>query len=112
MPADNSIRFVVIVSADAEWRAVTELFPSATVEHTPFGEFFYYDSGQWRGVVMRGGWGKIDAAASAQYVLADGARSQSLILVRAAASQGRLRNSRPYWPTIRWFTTSTSKWAT
>jgi adenosylhomocysteine nucleosidase len=65
--ADDCIRFVVIVSADAEWRAVTELFPNATVERTPFGEFFYYNSGQWRGVVMRGGWGKIDAAASAQY---------------------------------------------
>jgi adenosylhomocysteine nucleosidase len=37
------------------------------MERTPYGEFFHHDSGASRGVVMRGGWGKIDAAASAQY---------------------------------------------
>jgi adenosylhomocysteine nucleosidase len=62
-----SLHFVVIVSADAEWRAVAELFSGSAMEQTPYGEFFYYDSGPSRGVVMRGGWGKIDGAASAQY---------------------------------------------
>jgi adenosylhomocysteine nucleosidase len=57
----------VIVSADAEWRAVAELFSGSAMERTPYGEFFYHDSGASRGVVMRGGWGKIDAAASTQY---------------------------------------------
>ncbi len=65
--ADDSLKFVVIVSADAEWRAVAELFSDSALERTPYGEFFYHDSGASRGVVMRGGWGKIDAAASAQY---------------------------------------------
>jgi adenosylhomocysteine nucleosidase len=63
----DSLQFVVIVSADAEWRAVAELFSGSAMERTPYGEFFYHDSGGSRGVVMRGGWGKIDAAASAQY---------------------------------------------
>ena len=68
MPTPNA--FLVIVSADAEWRAVTGLFPSSTMERTPFGECFHYDSGSWRGIVMHGGWGKVDAAASAQYGIA------------------------------------------
>jgi adenosylhomocysteine nucleosidase len=63
----DSLQFVVIVSADAEWRAVAQLFSGSAMERTPYGEFFYHDSGASRGVVMRGGWGKIDAAASAQY---------------------------------------------
>lgn len=65
--ASDSLQFVVIVSADAEWRAVAELFSRSAMKRTPYGEFFYYDSGASRGVVMQGGWGKIDAAASAQY---------------------------------------------
>jgi adenosylhomocysteine nucleosidase len=65
--ARDARAFVVIVSADAEWRAVVELFPSTAMGRTPYGEYFYHDSGASRGVVMRGGWGKIDAAASAQY---------------------------------------------
>jgi adenosylhomocysteine nucleosidase len=67
--AHDCFQFVVIVSADAEWRAVAELFSSSAMERTPYGEFFYHDSGASRGVVMRGGWGKIDAAASAQYCI-------------------------------------------
>jgi len=63
----DSLQFLVIVSADAEWRAVAELFSNSAMERTPYGEFFYHDSGASRGVVMRGGWGKIDAAGSAQY---------------------------------------------
>jgi len=68
--ADELLQFVVIVSADAEWRAVAELFPGATMERTPYGEYFHYNSGPWQGIVMHGGWGKVDAAASAQYAIA------------------------------------------
>lgn len=67
---DDSVPFLVIVSADAEWRAVAELFSSSTQERTPFGEYFHYNSGACRGIVMHGGWGKVDAAASAQYGIA------------------------------------------
>ena len=65
----DSLPFVVIVSADAEWRAVAKLFADSTTDRSPYGEFFYHDSGGSRGVVMQGGWGKIDAAASAQYAI-------------------------------------------
>ena len=65
----HSLQFVVIVSADAEWRAVAKLFSTSSMDRSPYGEFFYHSSGGWRGVVMHGGWGKIDAAASAQYAI-------------------------------------------
>jgi len=68
--ANDSLAFLVIVSADAEWRAVAGLFPSVPMKRTPFGEYFHYSSGAWQGIVMHGGWGKVDAAASAQYGIA------------------------------------------
>ena len=67
--ADASIRSVVIVSANAEWRVVRELFPKATMQRSPYGEFFLQDIAGRRAVVLQGGWGKIDAAASAQYAI-------------------------------------------
>jgi adenosylhomocysteine nucleosidase len=68
-PADDALQFVVLVSADAEWRAVAELFAGSGMERTPYGEFFSHRCGASRGVVMHGGWGKIDAAASTQYAI-------------------------------------------
>jgi adenosylhomocysteine nucleosidase len=65
----DPVQFVVIVSADAEWRAVAELLSGSAMDQTPYGEFVYQNSSGVQGVVMRGGWGKIDAAASAQYAI-------------------------------------------
>ncbi len=59
-------RAVVIVSADAEWRQVHKLFPSATYKKQLFGKYFHYDCDT---LIAQGGWGKISAAASAQYVV-------------------------------------------
>jgi adenosylhomocysteine nucleosidase len=61
------VDFVVIVSADGEWRGVRTLFAGVDLARTPYGECFDLVSGTWRGVVLHGGWGKIDAAGSAQY---------------------------------------------
>jgi len=64
---------VVIVSADAEWQVVRSLFPLAEVMSTPLGEWFAVelpagsDSESVR--FFHGGWGKIAAAASAQFVI-------------------------------------------
>ncbi len=70
---EQQVRAVVIISADIEWKAFRSLFPALSTGHTPYGE--------WTTVVMRvgaheesvaffqGGWGKIAAAASAQYAI-------------------------------------------
>jgi adenosylhomocysteine nucleosidase len=56
---------VVIVSCRFEWRATLALFPGAELQPSPFGDWFTAG-----GVIFfQGGWGKISAAASAQYVI-------------------------------------------
>ena len=66
-------RIVVLVSADAEWRAVRALWPDASVSPTPFGEWFVRDvdakAGRSPVVFFHGGWGKIAAAGSTQYAI-------------------------------------------
>jgi adenosylhomocysteine nucleosidase len=64
---------VVVVSADAEWHALRSLFPTIEASSTPLGEWFavrLLDGSDIGPVVFfHGGWGKIAAAASAQYVI-------------------------------------------
>jgi len=60
----------VLISADAEWRAIKEIFPQARIQPSPLGEWFETQVGAGRPVTFfHGGWGKIAAAASAQYVI-------------------------------------------
>lgn len=64
---------VVLVSADAEWRAVRALVPEATAARSPFGEWFLHEVGTAAGrrqvLLFHGGWGKIAAAGSTQYAI-------------------------------------------
>lgn len=60
---------VVIVSCGYEWQAVTGLFSSAKKERTPFGETFQPVRFPSEVVLVEGGWGKVSAAASAQYAI-------------------------------------------
>ena len=59
---------LVLVSANAEWEAIRMLFPLADYKSSPFGEWFI-QSEPYPVVYFQGGWGKISAAASAQYVI-------------------------------------------
>lgn len=61
---------VVLVSADGEWRAVRALFPDAAIERSSLGEWFDRALGDGRVArFFHGGWGKISAAATAQYAI-------------------------------------------
>jgi adenosylhomocysteine nucleosidase len=61
-------KIIVVISANQEWTAVREMFPQAVVERSPFGECF--DALLPQPVTFfQGGWGKIAAAASAQYII-------------------------------------------
>ena len=62
---------IVLISADAEWEAVTGLLggPELTVRPYPFGEFFLHQVADRPIQFVHGGWGKISAAASAQFVI-------------------------------------------
>ncbi len=64
---------VVLVSADAEWAAVRTFYPDVPLQHSPFGEYFeqtlMLDDDPMPVLFFQGGWGKIAAAASTQYVI-------------------------------------------
>ena len=64
---------VVIISANIEWDAIRRIFSDADLQVSPYGQCFetYLEvSSEQRVVVFfHGGWGKISAAASAQYVI-------------------------------------------
>jgi adenosylhomocysteine nucleosidase len=66
------MNIVVIISANAEWRVVKELYPKIEIQHSPYGEFAELVSPTLnvkRLTLFHGGWGKISAAATAQYVI-------------------------------------------
>jgi adenosylhomocysteine nucleosidase len=66
--------FVIIISADAEWRVIKKILPGCKCLPSPFGEWFPYF---FRGnnalvkpaIFMHGGWGKVSAAGSTQYAI-------------------------------------------
>jgi adenosylhomocysteine nucleosidase len=64
------MKTLAIVSADAEWRFVREILPDVKIRATPVGEYFDLRLAGGRSVrFFHGGWGKISAAATAQYVI-------------------------------------------
>lgn len=71
--SSEKIDIVVLISADAEWKPVREHLAPFKPGWTPFGEFFLSEiqAGDLRKSVVyfHGGWGKISAAASTQYVI-------------------------------------------
>ncbi len=69
MDPKQTSTLVVLISADAEWKAVKKLFPDGVVSATPFGECLQTTVGIFNIEFFQGGWGKISAAASAQYVI-------------------------------------------
>jgi len=64
------MRPAVLISSGSEWRGIRALFPNAGLESSPFGDWFETPLGGWPTVgFFFGGWGKISAAASAQWVV-------------------------------------------
>ena len=68
--------YVILISANAEWRVVRECFPESEIFTTPFGEWFAHDYGQFYSLektvaFMHGGWGKVAAAATTQYAIGE-----------------------------------------
>jgi adenosylhomocysteine nucleosidase len=62
---DDGQRIVVLISANSEWRAAKEILSPTNVQSTPMGETFDFG----RLTYFHGGWGKISAAATAQYAI-------------------------------------------
>jgi adenosylhomocysteine nucleosidase len=69
-------RIVVLVSANAEWAIVKAAYPGARYRQSPWGQFFEAEvraartaARPRRVVFFHGGWGKVAAAGSTQYVI-------------------------------------------
>jgi adenosylhomocysteine nucleosidase len=65
----RDLRFAVLISANTEWRAVKALFAEAHVETSLYGEYFFANVQRERVLFFQGGWGKVAAAGSTQYVI-------------------------------------------
>ena len=63
------MKTVVIVSADGEWSAVKALVPAAGTAGQSAWESFEAEIQRHAVTFVHGGWGKVSAAASAQYVI-------------------------------------------
>lgn len=94
MTEQDAGRVVVIVSAGQEWRAIREVLPQAQVWTSPLGEWFVHhlDVGgsELPVVFLHGGWGKIAAAASAQYAIDRWAPPLLVNLGTCGGFQGRI----------------------
>ncbi len=60
---------VVTISAGAEWRVARSVYPLEPVQYSPYGEWFEMELLGQPLIFFHGGWGKISAAASTQYIL-------------------------------------------
>lgn len=63
------MNIVILISANAEWRVVKEVFPNLKIQQTPFGESADLRLSTFDLILFHGGWGKISAAATAQYAI-------------------------------------------
>ena len=59
----------ILISANSEWRAIKLLFPDVRIQNSKYGEFFTSYINQHPVTFFFSGWGKISAAASAQFVI-------------------------------------------
>ena len=66
---------VILISADGEWQAVRSIFPLLSPLSSPYGEWFPIPQeilsapAGYQILFFHGGWGKIAAAGSTQYVI-------------------------------------------
>jgi adenosylhomocysteine nucleosidase len=63
------VGILVLISADAEWRATLEILGPVECAATPYGDFFIRRIADESVVFVHGGWGKVAAAASAEYAI-------------------------------------------
>lgn len=65
----EGLDIVVLISATAEWKTVLNYYRNPTVQVSPFGAYFFTSLAGRQAVLFYGGWGKVSAAASTQYVI-------------------------------------------
>lgn len=65
--------YAVLISANAEWSAVCQIYPKELHHHSPWGDYFFKNislgNREVQVLFFHGGWGKVAAAGSTQYVI-------------------------------------------
>jgi len=84
-------RFAVLISANAEWNSVTPMYAAARIQVSPYGEYFFANVGQERVLFFHGGWGKVAAAGSTQYVIDHFRPSRLINIGTCGGVEGRIR---------------------
>lgn len=64
-----TIKAVLLVSADYEWQSWLDLHQDASISVTPYGGAFKHVVDHHPVLSIRGGWGKVSAAASTQWAI-------------------------------------------
>ncbi len=81
----------VILSANAEWREVRKHFPHIAYQRGPYGEYFFDNLDGQRTLIAQGGWGKVSAAASAQWIVSNFNPSGILNIGTCGGVEGRIK---------------------
>jgi adenosylhomocysteine nucleosidase len=63
------VKTIVIISANAEWRALVPLFPAAKLAHYPYGEYFQETLNGLPIAFFHTGWGKTASAGALQHLI-------------------------------------------
>ena len=87
----KGLPFAVLISADMEWRAVKPLFAGAVLHKSPYGEYFYANLKRERVLFFQGGWGKVAAAGSTQYVIDHFKPARLINLGTCGGVEGRVK---------------------
>ncbi len=70
---DKKIEKVILISANAEWNVVKNVFPEETIFNSLWGEYFFKElkvgNAAETVIFFHGGWGKVAAAGSTQYCI-------------------------------------------
>jgi len=90
MLADR-LKIAVLISANAEWMAVKSFFPHPSVQQSPYGEYFSEQAEDQTLLFVHGGWGKVSAAASTQYVIDHFKPARLINIGTCGGVEGRIR---------------------
>jgi adenosylhomocysteine nucleosidase len=86
----KELRFAVLISANTEWRVVKSLF-SAAIHTSIYGEYFIAEVARDQVLFFHGGWGKVAAAGSTQYVIDHFHPTRLINLGTCGGVEGRIK---------------------
>src|SRR6185436_14861734 len=70
---NQNTKIVVLISANAEWKVVKDVYPEEQYQTTPWGEYFSKDirtkKGETSVLFFHEGWGKVAGAGATQYAI-------------------------------------------